>query len=317
MDALYCDKNDELFNKILRVSLIIYLIIGLTMTAIRIAPLIIEVKELPPRIAKLIVPPKPLGIEPIEIPQEIKEDAPTPSEEEVPIKEAPKQPSKEETKERVRKSGVLAALIKEQESRSTDDLFGGRKLEKALSNPKVLKSTKAKKKRLPFQLNRLENTDDVKRSIKKLDSLKESDRVSLGNKEDVALVIPKSVTKPGQGGGTSELGGGARVRIKGNGSGAGVSIDYDEIARVVERYKKGILYLYNRELRSNPTLKGTVTVEFSINQDGKVIEANIVSSTMDYAVMENALAKRIRQWKFPKLYDGVIEVTYPFVFFPV
>jgi hypothetical protein len=38
---------------------------------------------------------------------------------------------------------------------------------------------------------------------------------------------------------------------------------------------------------------------------------------MDHAPLEQALASRIKMWKFPHLYDGVIIVTYPFVFFPV
>ena len=107
------------------------------------------------------------------------------------------------------------------------------------------------------------------------------------------------------------------IRLKGGGSGSGNPIDYDAIARVVEQYKNGLIYLYNKELRSNPTLKGTVSVEFSIDSSGKVIETRIVSTTMDHAPLEQALASRIKMWKFPHLYDDAAVVTYPFVFFPV
>jgi len=107
------------------------------------------------------------------------------------------------------------------------------------------------------------------------------------------------------------------IRLKSGGSGSGNPIDYDAIARVVEQYKNGLIYLYNKELRSNPTLKGTISVEFSIDSIGKVIETRIVSTTMDHAPLEQALASRIKMWKFPHRYDGVVVVTYPFVFFPV
>jgi hypothetical protein len=63
---------------------------------------------------------------------------------------------------------------------------------------------------------------------------------------------------------------------------------------VVEQYKNGLIYLYNKELRSNPTFKGTISVEFSIDSSGKVIETRIVSTTMDHAPLEQALASRRR-----------------------
>jgi TonB family protein len=114
------------------------------------------------------------------------------------------------------------------------------------------------------------------------------------------------------------LGKGVGIRLKGGRSSASsLSIDYDAIARVVEKYKSSLIYLYNKELRSNPTLKGAITVEFSIDSKGRVVEANVVTSSMDYSPLETALAKRIKMWKFPQLYDGIIVVTYPFVFFPV
>lgn len=53
------------------------------------------------------------------------------------------------------------------------------------------------------------------------------------------------------------------------------------------------------------------------DQFRKVVETRIISTTMDHAPLEQALASRIKMWKFPHLYDGIIIVTYPFVFSPV
>jgi TonB family protein len=114
------------------------------------------------------------------------------------------------------------------------------------------------------------------------------------------------------------LGDGVGIRLKGGSGGSGTgTIDYDAIARVVDQYKNGLVYLYNKELRTNPTLKGTISVEFSIDSSGKVIDTRIVSTTMNHTPLEQALASRIKMWRFPHLYDGIIIVTYPFVFFPV
>ncbi|MCI0530091.1 MAG: TonB family protein, partial [Nitrospira sp.] len=154
-------------------------------------------------------------------------------------------------------------------------------------------------------------------------TLKQGDRTKLAKGEGVTLTpLPGNRFGSGSGGrgdgqGNGQ-GSGMGIRLRGSGSGSGNgSIDYDAIARVVEQYKAGLIYLYNKELRTNPTLKGTITVEFSIDSSGKVIEAHVVSSTMDQTSLEQALSNRIKMWKFPHLYNGIIVVTYPFVFFPV
>jgi TonB family protein len=162
-------------------------------------------------------------------------------------------------------------------------------------------------------------TNLADRKIAGIGRLGKGEQVTLEKGDEVALAPFKGIASGDGSGHRGEgLGNGISVRFKGSGSGSGnASINYDAISRVVEQYKGGLIYLYNKELQSNPTLKGTITVEFSIDGSGKVVEARVVTSTMDYAPLEKALAGRIKMWKFPHLYDGIIVVTYPFVFFPV
>jgi len=88
----------------------------------------------------------------------------------------------------------------------------------------------------------------------------------------------------------------------------------ESIAQVVDTYKGGISFLYNKALRENPTLRGTVTVEFRISADGDVIDCRVVSSSMSNPPFEEALVKRVLQWKFPSVPAGDVTITYPIVF---
>jgi TonB family protein len=88
----------------------------------------------------------------------------------------------------------------------------------------------------------------------------------------------------------------------------------ESIAQVVDSYKGGISFLYNKALRENPTLRGIVTVEFIIAASGDVIDCRVVSSSMKNPSFEEALIKRVLQWKFPSISAGDVTISYPIVF---
>jgi TonB family protein len=88
----------------------------------------------------------------------------------------------------------------------------------------------------------------------------------------------------------------------------------DQIAEVVDSYKGGITFLYNKYLRDNPSLRGVVTVEFLIASSGEVLDCKVVNSTMNFKPFEEALSKRILQWRFPPVSGGNMTIVYPIVF---
>jgi TonB family protein len=88
------------------------------------------------------------------------------------------------------------------------------------------------------------------------------------------------------------------------------------IARVVDSHTGAIRYAYNKELRKNPALKGKIVLRFTIAADGTVTDARLEESTMNWAPLETALADMAVKWKFPPIPEGVVAVTYPFIFFP-
>lgn len=334
MSYLAC-QEEVLFRKTLRYSLGFYLVLSFVLAMVKLPiPKPMDIRDLPKRVAKLILePPKAPPAPPVS-----KEIIPKPMvkpkgktknkpkgapkkkvlKRKIVKKKPPLASTSQRNREIVKKSGLLASLVGAEVSGNLDSIMEDTRLDKALTQANVITAPARKGSRRPaVTKSGSTKTRIADKKIAKLGTLKKKDRVKLAKREKVSVThLSGSGGGGGTGGASHGLGGGVGVRLRGNGSGT-AAIDYDAIARVVEKYKGGLVYLYNKELRSNPILKGTVTVEFSIDENGKVIETRVVNSSMGHAKLEKALSRRIKRWKFPKLFDGVIVVTYPFVFFPV
>jgi len=91
-----------------------------------------------------------------------------------------------------------------------------------------------------------------------------------------------------------------------------------EIRKVVASYLGGLRYLYNKQLRKDPSLKGKATVRFEISPSGQITETVMVFSSLGSPPLESAILSNIRKWRFPRIPDerGHVKVTYPFVFLP-
>jgi TonB family protein len=88
-----------------------------------------------------------------------------------------------------------------------------------------------------------------------------------------------------------------------------------DIYRVVTQHIGGLRSEYNKRLRANPRLRGTVTVKFAINQAGSVIWCKVIRSNLRDKMLELNIKKRIKRWKFDACGKcGVAVVTYPFTF---
>jgi TonB family protein len=113
--------------------------------------------------------------------------------------------------------------------------------------------------------------------------------------------------------GSGESGKGTR---SGGASGAG-SRPYEEIELVFQKNKGRIFSLYNRALRSDPSLQGKVVVELTISPDGKVTKCRIVSSELNNPELENQLISRIKLFQFqPRNNVDTLVVKYPIDFLP-
>jgi len=87
------------------------------------------------------------------------------------------------------------------------------------------------------------------------------------------------------------------------------------IARTIRENLGQIRYCYERQLSANPELYGKLLVKFVIGPNGQVASQQIGTSTMNSAMVEGCILRRIAKWKFPKPDGGTnVRVSYPFLF---
>ena len=71
----------------------------------------------------------------------------------------------------------------------------------------------------------------------------------------------------------------------------------EDVLQVVNSHRAAIEYCYQRQLRSNPNLRGKVSVRFVIRPDGSVKDAKIIASTLNNPSVERCIISKIRRWR--------------------
>ena len=91
----------------------------------------------------------------------------------------------------------------------------------------------------------------------------------------------------------------------------------ESVKEVIKSHRGSLDFAYRKALRSDPTLKGIISIEFTVAPDGTIISARVVSSTTGDPAFEEDVLKRVKTWKFPAYPDsGNTIVTYPIEFSP-
>jgi hypothetical protein len=88
----------------------------------------------------------------------------------------------------------------------------------------------------------------------------------------------------------------------------------DTVHKYLHRNHSKFQYCYEKELLSNPTAQGTVTVKFSIEEHGKV--ESITADGMGNVNVEDCVHRAIESIEFPKPKSGKVQVTATIKFAP-
>ncbi len=72
----------------------------------------------------------------------------------------------------------------------------------------------------------------------------------------------------------------------------------DAITAVIAKHQTAIEDCYKRAAKLNPNLKGSVTVMFTIEPNGRVSNARIIESTLKNSRAESCILRRIKSWRF-------------------
>lgn len=92
-------------------------------------------------------------------------------------------------------------------------------------------------------------------------------------------------------------------------------LDKEAIARVIRSQLGQIRYCYERQLSANPDLYGKLLVKFTIGATGSVVAQAIGNTSLNNAMVEGCILRRIAGWQFPTPKGGTnVLVTYPFLF---
>lgn len=106
----------------------------------------------------------------------------------------------------------------------------------------------------------------------------------------------------------------AKLKIRGGRSSGGC--DKGDIAKNVRRRAAALRACYERQLMAKPNLKGKVTVQWTINQEGKVARPKVVTNTIKNASVTDCVMRTIKRIRFKKPEAGICVIQWPFVFAP-
>jgi len=90
----------------------------------------------------------------------------------------------------------------------------------------------------------------------------------------------------------------------------------EEIRRVFDANKGAIFAIYNRALRTDPSLRGQMVIELVIEPGGAVTDIRVVSSELADADLVARLVGRIRMFDFGARDVGTTRISYPVHFLP-
>jgi hypothetical protein len=99
--------------------------------------------------------------------------------------------------------------------------------------------------------------------------------------------------------------------------GVGPSRTDEEIQIVFDRYKATLYRIYNRELRSNPSLRGKMILRITIEPGGEVSACRVESTDLASATLTAEVVDRVKKFNFgPKAGVPRLTILYPIDFLP-
>ncbi len=129
--------------------------------------------------------------------------------------------------------------------------------------------------------------------------------------------------KGGAGGGTgtgngsgSGAGGPGEAKVTAS-AGAGASkggLSQEQVRRVVMAHLGAVRACYESEAQRNPSLKGGVTVMWTIDPSGGVSSASLAGTTLGNPRVEGCVVRQVKGWHFPSSETPTIVGGFPFKF---
>jgi len=93
--------------------------------------------------------------------------------------------------------------------------------------------------------------------------------------------------------------------------------DKEGIRSKIKEHIKEIMGCYNGPVAKDPTLKGKIVIDWTVDYTGKVTQATVNDSktTLKDQTVQSGLTDKFKSWTFPPAPKGqTVTASYPFVF---
>jgi TonB family protein len=300
-------EDERRFRKVLTITLALTIALGIALPLLPVFKKPVEqAVELPPRVAKLIfekhtepkpkLKPKAVEKKPEPKPEVAKKPKPLPKKTppKVAQKPEPRKPPVDAL-EQARKKASSAGLLALQDSladlrdQNIDELNGGRRL--STSGAQARKTERALITSRVGTGSKGINTSTMSRDT---GSTHLAARTATEVKSTIATSSLKKKSK----------------------SDRNASRSQEDIQIVFDKHKGAIFNIYNRALRSDPSLEGKVVFRLTIAPSGQVTAISVVSSDLGNETLERKLLARIKMINFGAKPVDTVTLTYPIDFLP-
>lgn len=316
------------FRKILLITLLIFLVLSIVMPLLPVPePDEDDVAEVPPRLARLILerkqqePPPPPPEPEIAKPEEKPAEEPKPEEKQPEEQKAepepepepepppPPQPTQQTARDVAQQSGVLAFAD------SFADLRDNKVLD-SITSQSVLTTEGSESQQTQQQRSIV--TAGVSEGSGGINTAALSTGTGSGTtlQGRATSKVESTVGTGSGGGGAKNTSGGQSSSGGASGTGRLAGRSEENVQIVFDRNKSKIYNVYNRALRSNPSLQGKVVLSLTIAPSGKVTKCTIVSSELNDPALEKKLVQRVKLLNFGPAEVATTTISYPIDFFP-
>lgn len=96
---------------------------------------------------------------------------------------------------------------------------------------------------------------------------------------------------------------------------AAATLSKEQLRDVIKEHRADADACHDEALATDPEVGGKLSVRFTLNAAGEVVDARVTEDTTGSETLGKCLAKSMRSWKFPERKGaGRMSVTYPWLF---
>lgn len=297
--------EDARFNKILGGLAVVFLVLSVVVTVLKVPALTrAEKEQLPPQLARVMLQkqelPPPKVVEPPKVEEKKPEEKKPEKKIEAakPVEKTQTPPSKKEVIDKAKEQAQA------QISTFKDDLMEMREMAQttmvetasATINDAAAKATQVDRAMINSGQTKGSGGINVGAyASRDTGGVALSGRETTKVKSGLAEASKKAAGATGSGGGNSDGAGGA-------------ARSEEDMRKVMEQHKSSIFSIYNRALRDNAALQGKVKFKIVIDPSGQVVEVSIEFSELKDPALEAKLVSKLKSISFPSA--AVLRTTF-------